>query len=309
MAPRAYWKGHIRLSLVSFPVELYSATTSRARLAFHQIHRPTGERIRHQKVVPEIGPVDDDDIVKGLEVSKGEYLTFEPEEIEALRIESKHTIDLVQFVDQHEIDPLYFEKPYFVVPDGAVANEAYSVIRAALAAARKVALGQIVLAGRETLAALQPCGKGMLLETLRSADEVRRGAPYFAEIEATASDEDQLELAKELIRRKTAPFKPEKFVDHYEQALRELVEAKAAGRTIEAADDEPRRGKVIDLMQALKSSLRDEAPPPATRKGRSAEVHELKGSRKSKPAAKKTPPAKGSGAPRGKTSRTTRRSA
>jgi DNA end-binding protein Ku len=177
MAPRAYWKGHIRLSLVSFPVQLHGATASNARIRFHQIHRPSGQRVRYQKVVPELGPVEADEIVKGYEVDKDRYVTVEPEELEALKVESRHTIDLVQFVDACEIDPLYHEKPYFVVPDGEVAEEAFRVIRQALSETRKVALGQVVLAGRESLVAIQPCGRGMLLETLRSADGSRRPRP------------------------------------------------------------------------------------------------------------------------------------
>ena len=183
MAPRAYWKGHVRLSLVSFPVQLFSAAASGSRISFHQIHKPSGQRVRYQKTVPGVGAVDKDDIVKGYEVAKDSYVTFADEELEAIRVESKHTIDLVQFVGACEIDPLYYEKPYFLVPDGAVAQEAFRVIRQALADTGQVALGQVVLSGRESFVALRPCGKGMLLETLRTAEEVRKSAPYFAEIE------------------------------------------------------------------------------------------------------------------------------
>lgn len=271
MAARPYWKGHLRLSLVALPVQLHSATSRGGRIAFHQIHRPTGERVRHQKVVPGVGPVEADEIVKGIEVAKGEYVTLEDSEIEAIRLESRHTIDLVQFVDPHEIDPLYFERPYFVVPDGAVAQEAYRVIRQALADTRKVALGQIVLAGRQSLVALQPCGRGMLLETLRSADEIKKGSPYFAEIEEGPIDDDQLALARELVRRKSAPFDPGQFVDQYEAALRELIAAKTAGRKVGRAPT-PATAKVVDLMQALKQSLAEDRPKPAAR--RPAQVHD-----------------------------------
>ena len=232
MAPRAYWKGHVRLSLVSFPVQLFSATATGSRVSFHQIHAPSGQRVRYQKTVPGIGAIDKDDIVKGYEVAKDSYVTFADEELEAIRVESRHTIDLVQFVGACEIDPLYYEKPYFLVPDGTVAQEAFRVIRQALTETGQVALGQVVLSGRESFVALKPCGKGMLLETLRAADEVRKGTPYFAEIEEGPVDQDQLALARQLIERKRGPFDPGRFVDHYEAALRELIEAKAKGQRV-----------------------------------------------------------------------------
>ena len=265
MAPRAYWKGHVRLSLVAFPVQLFSAAATGSRVAFHQIHAPTGQRVRYEKMVPGVGAIDKDDIVKGYEVEKDRYVTFTDEELEAIRVESKHTIDLVQFVDAHEIDPLYFEKPYFVVPDGAVAGEAYRVIREALRRTRKLALGQVVLAGREHPVALKPCGRGLLLETLRGADEVKKGSPYFAEIEEGELDEDQLALAVQLVERKTAPFNPSRFVDHYEAAVRELIQAKSAGKGVRAgrAAAGDGRGEVVDLMAALKKSLAEEKPRTA----------------------------------------------
>ena len=272
MAPRAYWKGHVRLSLVAFPVQLFSAAATGSRVAFHQIHAPTGQRVRYEKMVPGVGAIDKDDIVKGYEVEKDRYVTFTDEELEAIRVESKHTIDLVQFVDAHEIDPLYFEKPYFVVPDGAVAGEAYRVIREALRRTRKLALGQVVLAGREHPVALKPCGRGLLLETLRGADEVKKGSPYFAEIEEGELDEDQLALAVQLVERKTAPFNPSRFVDHYEAAVRELIQAKSAGQRIRDERPGAPGGEVVDLMAALKKSLAEEKPQ-RSRRG-SAEVHD-----------------------------------
>jgi DNA end-binding protein Ku len=262
MAARAYWKGHVRLSLVSFPVQLFSATATGSRISFHQIHQPSGQRVRYQKTVPGLGPIDKDDIVKGYEVAKDSYITLAEDELNAIRVESKHTIDLVQFVGACEIDPLYYEKPYFLVPDGAVAQEAFRVIRQALKDTGQIALGQAVLSGRESFVALKSCGRGMLLETLRTAEEVKKGAPYFAEIEDGPIDEDQLALARQLIERKTAPFDPAKFVDHYEAALRELIEAKAKGRriTIDRGPAAKGGGQVIDLMAALKKSLSEERP-------------------------------------------------
>lgn len=272
MAPRAYWKGHVRLSLVAFPVQLFSATATASRVSFNQIHAPTGQRVRYQKTVPGVGPIDADDIVKGFEVEKDRYVTFSDEELEAVRVESKHTIDLVQFVGAQEIDPLYFEKPYFVVPDGAVAGEAYRVIRDALRETKRLALGQVVLAGREHPVAIKPCGRGLLLETLRAADEVRKGSPFFAEVEDGPVDEDQLALARQLVERKTSPFDPGRFVDHHEAALKELIEAKSAGKRTGAVRPAGSGGEVVDLMAALKKSLAEDKLPRG--KAGSAEVRD-----------------------------------
>ncbi|MFL5337301.1 MAG: Ku protein [Geminicoccaceae bacterium] len=291
MAPRAYWKGHVRLSLVAFPVQLFSAATAGSRVSFHQIHRPSGQRVRYQKTVPGVGPVDKDEIVKGYEVAKDSYVTFADDELEAIRIESQHTIDLVQFVGACEIDPLYYDKPYFLVPDGKVAQEAFRVIRQALQDTGQVGLGQVVLSGRESFVALKPCGKGMLLETLRTAQEVRKDTPYFAEIEDGPLDQDQLTLARQLIERKTARFDPARFVDQYEAALRELIEAKAKGKRI-TVERGPvaTQGQVVDLMAALKKSLSEERP---SRANGPAEVrdHPRKAAAKAKAAS--PAPAKG----------------
>jgi DNA end-binding protein Ku len=219
-----------------------------------------------------VGPVDQDDIVKGYEVDKGRYVTVADDEVEALRVESRHTIDLIQFVGAHEIDPLYYEKPYFLVPAGEVAQEAYRVIHQALRATGKLGLGQIVLAGREHPVALKPCGRGLLLQTLRSTDEVKKGSPYFAEIEDGPVDEDQLALALQLVERKTARFDPARFVDHYEAALRELIEAKAAGQQTRSKGSAAVGGEVVDLMAALKKSLAEEKAPRG--KGGPAEVRD-----------------------------------
>ena len=275
---RPYWKGHVRLSLVTFPVQLHTATANNARVRFHQLDRKTGQRIRYQKVVPEKGPVANDDIVKGYEIEPDQYVVVEPEELDALRLESRHTIDLVQFVDTCEIDPLYYEKPYYLVPDGEMAQEAYRVVQQALRDSGKVALGEVVLGGRESLVAIQPSGAGLLLETLRAADEVRKAKAFFAEIEPGEVDEDQLGLAVELIRRKSAPFDPGRFKDDYEAALRELIEAKVKQRKVRAPKDAPPERRVVDLMEALKRSLGADrkggtAKPP---RGRTAEVRELR---------------------------------
>ena len=283
--PRPYWKGHIRLSLVTFPVQLHTATASNARVQFHQLDRKSGKRIRYQKIVPDQGPVENEDIVKGYEIESDHYVIVEPDELQALRLESKHTIDLVQFVDSCEIDPLYFEKPYYVVPDGEMAQEAFNVVRQALKDSRKVALGEVVLNGRENLVAIQPSGDGLLLETLRAADEVKKASAYFGEIEAGEADEDQLALARELIKRKTSPFDPTKFKDDYEAALRELIEAKVQHRQIRETDGGKPQAKVVDLMDALRRSLGTDKPA----RGKPAEVRKLPAKSKAKEASRGKP--------------------
>ncbi len=260
MAARAYWTGQIRLALVSIPVEIYSATKSGAAIQFHQIHEPSGKRINYEKVVQGIGPVDRDEIVKGFEVSKGNYVLLEEDEIEAVKIESKRTLELVQFVDTNEIDVFYFEKPYYVVPQDELAEEAFVVLREALRARKKTALGQLSMRGREQLVSLKPCGKGIVLETLRYEDEVRKAHDYFKDIPATKPTKEMLELAGSLIDQKSAPFDASEFHDRYVDALRGLIEkkAKAKGKKILEEVEEPasaRGSNVIDLMAALKNSV------------------------------------------------------
>ena len=264
MAARAYWQGQIRLALVSIPVEMYSATKSGAKIRFNQIHEPSGKRISYEKVVPGIGPIDRDDIIKGYEVSKGEYVLLDDEEIGAVKIESKRTLELVQFVDACEIDPLYFEKPYYVAPKDELAEEAFIVLREALRKAGKVGLGQLSIRGSEKLVALKPCGKGLLLETLRYADEVRKGQSFFSEIEEAKPKKELLDLAQTLIDQKSAPFDAGEFEDRYVEALKKLIDKKAkskSGKKVIEDVDEPEAGSggnVIDLMAALKKSVGDD---------------------------------------------------
>lgn len=276
MAARAFWQGQIRLALVSIPVEVYSATKTGAGISFNQIHEPTGKRIAYEKVVPGVGPVDRDDIIKGYEVSKGNYVLLEDEEIEAVKIESKRTLELVQFVDANEIDPLYFEKPYYVAPQDDLAEEAFIVLREALRKSGKVGLGQLSVRGAEKLVAIKPCGKGLLMETLRYADEVRKGQSFFSEIGTAKPDAELLDLATTLIEKKTAPFDPGEFENRYVEALRKLIDKKAkskSGRKIIEDVEEPTTGgsgNVIDLMAALKKSVgsgdKAGARKPAARK-------------------------------------------
>jgi DNA end-binding protein Ku len=259
---RPYWSGQIQISLVSFSVSFFVATEAKSEIHFHQIHRGSGERVRHQKVSSnDDAPVDKSDIVKGYEYRKGEYIQIEPEEIEKLRVPSKHTIDVQQFVSLDEIDPEYFEKPYFVTPQGDKQVEAFIVVRQALKASNKAALGKIAFGGREHVIAITAAGTdehpGMMAYTMRYAEELRDPATYFSDIKKVKVEKDQLELAQELIKRKTAKFDPSQFHDEYEAALKELVEAKVENKPI-PQDETPAaaRGKVINLMDALRNSLK-----------------------------------------------------
>ena len=286
MAARAYWQGQIRLALVSIPVEIYSATKSGAQISFKQIHEPTGKPIHYEKVVTGIGPVDTDEIMKGFEYEKGEFVLLEQDEIDAVKLESKKTLELTQFVDASEIDVLYYEKPYFVVPADDLAEEAFIVLREAMKAAGKVGIGQISVRGRETLVSLKPCGKGLVLETMRYEDEVRRAQEYFKDIPATKPDKALLDLATTLIEQRSAPFEPGEFHDRYVDALKTLIakKAKSKGKKILEDVGEPAAASgsnVIDLMAALKRSVgsKEAAPKAAAKKAPAAK----------EPAAKKAP--------------------
>jgi DNA end-binding protein Ku len=274
MAARPIWRGQIRLALVSIPVELYSATKSGAAIQFHQVHEPTGKRIKYEKVVPGIGPVDRDEIVKGYEVSKGHYVLLDPEEIESVKLESRKTLDLVEFVDTNEIDAMYCDKPYFVVPADDLAEEAFVVLRDALKAAKKVGVGQLAMRGQEYVVALKPCGRGMLLETLRYADEVNKAQSYFREIGDAEPDADLLDMAAMLIERKTGKFDPSEFHNRYVDALHKLIEEKqrAKGEKIiqdpDADAPPPKGSNVVDLMAALKRSLGDNGGGKAANENR-----------------------------------------
>lgn len=296
MAARAYWQGQIRLALVSIPVEVYPATKSGAAISFRQIHEPSGKRIAYEKVVPGIGPVDRDEIAKGFEVSRGNYVLLEDDEIEAVKIESKRTLELVQFVDADEIDPLYYEKPYYVAPQDDLAEEAFIVLREALRKARKIGLGQMSVRGAEKLVAIKPCGKGLLLETLRYADEVRKGQAFFSEIGTAKPEPELLDLAATLIEKRSAPFDASEFKNRYVDALRKLIDRKAkskTGRKILEDVGEPAHGgkgsNVIDLMAALRKSVGESGKTgvakglAGTTKGKSPTT---KGATPRKPAAK-----------------------
>lgn len=264
MAARPYWSGQLRLALVSIPVEIFSAVKSSSGIAFNQIHEPTGQRVKYEKIVPGVGPVDPTQIIKGYEYEKGHYVTLTEDEIDDVRLESKKTLELTQFVDSSEIEPIYFEKPYWVTPADDLSEEAYRVMRDALRAKKKVGLGQLALRGRETIVALKPCGRGMLLETLHYADEVNKALGYFRSISDAKGPDELVDLASMLIDRRSAPFDAANFHDRYEEALRALIDAKIAGRgkVVQPSEAAPRPTNVIDLMAALKQSL-EKAPAAA----------------------------------------------
>jgi DNA end-binding protein Ku len=270
--PRAYWKGFLRLSLVSIPVHLHNAVESKSEISFRQIHKPSGRRVNYEKVVQGIGKIDNADIVKGYEVDHDTYVLLEPEEIDAIKLESKRTIDLVQFVDAKQVDYCYFERPYFLVPADEMAGEGYAVIRDALRKTGKVGLAQLTIAGREWLVAVAPLEDGLMMEMLRYAEELRDPADYFDEVPSTKPDKEMVDLAVQLIEKKSSTFDPKKFEDHYATALRELVEEKRKGHKIIAHHEErPQGANVVDLMEALKRSIKggvETATPPAKSTGK-----------------------------------------
>lgn len=290
MATRPYWSGQIRLSLVSVPVNIYAATNASRSLPLHEIYRKTGERVRHQTMVDGT-PIEREDIIKGYEYKKGRYVLIEPDEIKALKIPSKKTLEIVQFVPTKEIDPLYFEKPYFVVPDAEGDEEAFVTIREGLRNTGTYGIGQLVIAGRERLCALKPCGRGMLLETIRYSEELRKSDAYFDEIDQVKVDKEAAGLIEQLIKKKTASFDPEGFHDHYREALQELIDAKLENREPEYEEEAP-PAKVVNLMDALKRSLGGGGTPAkkaAAKKGKAKVVPMKKKTPAKKPATKAKP--------------------
>ena len=257
MAARAYWKGFLRLSLVSIAVEIYNAVETKSEISFRQIHKPSGRRINYTKTVQGIGPIDNSDIVKGYEVDADTYVTLEPEEIDAVKLDSKKTIDLVKFVDATEIDPRYFERPYFITPADKHSGEGYVVIRDALKKTGKAGLAQLTIAGREWLVAISAFEDGLLMEMLRYAEELKDPADFFDEVPTDKPETEMVDLAVELIGRKSGAFTPDKFTNHYAQALRELINKKMKGQKVVAPQEEVAQGggKVIDLMAALRKSI------------------------------------------------------
>jgi len=280
MATRPTWQGYLRLSLVSCPVALYTATVRTSDVSFNMLHKETMNRIKMIPTDPETGPVDRSDIVKGYEIEKGHYVVVTDEEIKNVRLETTRTLDIERFVDAADIDRLYWNDPYFLTPDGDMAVEAFSVIRQAMEKAEKIALGRLVMHQRERLMALEPREKGILAYSLRSNREVKDAHDVFSHIPASRPPAEMIEIAAKIIDQQSGPFDPSKFNDRYEDALRALIREKEKGHGVKKVE-EPKEAEVIDLMEALKRSLggageRRKAP---ARKATAAK----------KPAAKKAP--------------------
>jgi DNA end-binding protein Ku len=272
MAPRAPWKGYLKLSLVSCPIALFPASSSSERVSFNRINKKTGNKLKQQLVDPETGEtVEKEDVGRGYEVGKGQYLEIEDEEIEKLRIESSHTLAIDAFVPRSEIDDRYIDSPYYIAPTDKVGQEAFAVIRDAIRENRMVALGRVVLARREHVMMLEAFDKGLLATTLRYPNEVRDQAAYFEDIADFKLPADMKELAAHIVDSKASHFDPSTFVDHYETALIEMLQAKQAGRVIEAPKQEPAPHRVINLMDALRASIGAETkkkPAAASAKAR-----------------------------------------
>ena len=276
MAPRAYWKGFLKLSLVSCPISLFPATSEREKISFHQLNKETGNRIRYRKVDAETGDeVEQADIIKGFETAKGEYVELDPEELEAVALESKRTIEIDEFVPKEEIDELYMRDPYYIVPDGEVGQQAFAVIREAIRKEGMVALAKVVFTSREHIIMLEPRDKGMMGVTLRYPYEVRDPKEFFDDIENEKVPKDMLDLAVHIVSTKAGKFEPDKFEDQYEEALKDLIRKKQKGEKIERPK-EPSRSNVINLMDALRQSI----------KGNKGEAHRT--TRKRGGAASKT---------------------
>jgi DNA end-binding protein Ku len=265
MAPRPTWQGHLRLSLVTCPVALYTATSPAGDVHFNMLHKDTHNRIRMVPTDPELGPVERSDLVKGYEYEKGHYVVVTQDEIEAVRLESTKTIDIERFVDDAEIDRLYWDSPYFLAPDGKLALEAYTVIREAMRRTGKVALGRVVMHQRERLMAIEPRDRGLIAWSLRSRDEVRDEADVFDDIPAHKADAGMIAIAEKIIAQQEGPFDPSDFNDRYEDALRDLIKEKQKGTGRKVTAAEPADTNVVDLMDALRRSLGKKAAsaPPA----------------------------------------------
>ncbi len=254
---RAYWKGFLRLSLVSIAVEVFNAVDASSDIRFNQIHKPSGKRVNHTKTVQGIGPIDNADIVKAYQVDKDVYITIEPEDLDAIKLESKKTLDLTRFVDANDIDPRYFERPYFLVPPDEHSAEGYMVIREALAKMNKVGVGQVTMSGREYLVAVSPVDRGLVMEVMRYPNELKAAQTYFHDLPDAKPDAEMVGLATELIKRKSGPFKPQEFTDRYAAALSQLLKEKSKGKKIVTTPEaEPARGNVVNLMDALRKSLK-----------------------------------------------------
>jgi DNA end-binding protein Ku len=269
MAPRANWKGFLRLSLVTCPVALYPATSDTEKVSFNQINRKTGHRIKYAKVDADTGEeVASDDIVKGYKVDTDTYIEVSKDELEDVALESTHTIDIDEFVPKADIDSRYLIRPYYLVPDGKVGHDAFAVIRETIRSMNKVAIGRVVLTNREHIIALEPLDKGLMGTLLRYPYEVRNESDYFDDIQEVKVTKDMLDLAKHIVEKKSGSFEPEKFEDHYETALIDLINKKRSGIRIAPNPAPKSGGNVINLMDALKRSLASEPTSAAPAKSR-----------------------------------------
>ena len=273
MAPRANWKGFLRLSLVTCPVALYPATSDSEKVSFNQINRKTGHRIKYTKVDADTGvEVANEDIIKGYKVDTDTYIEVTKDELDAIALESTHTIEIDEFVPKADIDNRYLIRPYYLVPDGKVGHDAFAVIRETIRSMNKVAIGRVVLTNREHIVALEPLGKGLMGTLLRYPYEVRSEKEYFDGVQDVKVTKDMLDLAKHIVEQKSGSFEPEAFEDHYESALIDLINKKRSGVRLPAKAAPKSAGNVINLMDALKRSLASEkqAAPPAKAKGKKA---------------------------------------
>ena len=269
MPPRSTWKGHLKLSLVSCPVRLYNAVSRSERVSFHLLNKDTHNRIQMKPHDPELGAVERSDLVKGYEYEKDQYVIFTDEDFEKVQIESSKAIVIEKFVDAADVDEIYYESPYYLAPDGAVAEETFRVVQWAMREKKKVALSRVVLSSRERLIALAVRDKGLLVMTLRNADEVRDANEFFSDIQDEQPEKDMLDLASALIEQKSGAFDPSEFKDRYHDAVVEMVKAKVNGQEPVLAKA-PERGKVINLMDALRQSLNADKKPPAKSQPRKA---------------------------------------
>jgi Ku protein len=275
--PRAYWKGILKLSLVTCPVALFPASTGADKTRFHMINKETGNRLKQQMVDAETGDVvEPDQKGRGYELSKGRYVEIDKDELDAVQIESNHTIDIDSFVPRNEIDKRYLDNPYYIVPDGKAGLDAFAVIRDAMKDQDRVALARIVLTNREHVIAIEALGKGLLATTLRYPYELRDEEDVFGGIKSPRISKDMVELASHIIKGKASHFDPSKFKDKYETALKALVKRKAAGKVIEAPSHEEAPSNVINLMDALRQSLK--GAKPSSRRARKTDAHKAGGS-------------------------------
>src|SRR5436305_6076246 len=275
MAPRANWKGFLRLSLVTCPVALYPATSDSEKISFNQINKKTGHRIKYVKVDADTGEeVSNDEITKGFKVDTDTYIEVSKEELENIALESTRTIDINEFVPKQDIDPRYLIRPYYLRPDGKVGHDAFAVIRETIRSMDMVAIGTVVLTSREHIIGLEPMGKGLMGNLLRYPSEVRDENEYFDDIQDVKVTKDMLDLAKHIVEQKTGEFEPENFEDHYEEALTELINAKRQGKTI-GKKPRPSGENVVDLMAALKQSIAQEAAPKGRKRKAAAGQKEM----------------------------------